>query len=241
MHRLIVYALCDPETLEIRYIGKSVSGLRRPKAHTSPHSLKSPTHKNRWIKSLLRQGLYPLIVVLEDVRSQVCLGQAEIRHIRCARLLGVRLTNATDGGDGALGRKWSASQHERMMRALKGRPRPRTVINAMANARTGKALTQQHRLKISDALKGRTQPPRTAAWRLAQSASHRGKTVPEDTRLKMSRAHGGKPVLCVETGEVFSSQSEAARKKNLSVGNVNKVLHGVAKSTGGMTFRFIHE
>lgn len=48
-----------------------------------------------------------------------------------------------------------------------------------------------------------------------------------------------KPVLCVETGEVFKSGRQAADKLNLSRSKISNVCHGKRKSTGGYTFRFV--
>ena len=46
-------------------------------------------------------------------------------------------------------------------------------------------------------------------------------------------------IVCCETGEIFKSQHDAARKMNLNVGNLNKVLKGKYKTTGGFTFKYI--
>ena len=48
-------------------------------------------------------------------------------------------------------------------------------------------------------------------------------------------------IRCIETGETFASQTEAARKLQLSQGDINAVLKGKRKSTGGYTFRYVEE
>jgi hypothetical protein len=37
----IIYGLVDPETEELRYIGKSSTGMSRPKKHFYPSTLKN--------------------------------------------------------------------------------------------------------------------------------------------------------------------------------------------------------
>ena len=48
-----------------------------------------------------------------------------------------------------------------------------------------------------------------------------------------------KPVMCVETGEVFVSASEAGRKIGTSQGNISSVARGVKKSIYGYHFIYI--
>lgn len=63
MGEILVYGLRDPRTDEYRYIGKSMSGLNRPKAHfTYSHN----DSVNIWVLELREQGLCPVIDVLEE-------------------------------------------------------------------------------------------------------------------------------------------------------------------------------
>lgn len=48
-----------------------------------------------------------------------------------------------------------------------------------------------------------------------------------------------KKVMCLETGEVFKSGREAAKKLNLQRSKISNVCKGKRKSTGGYTFCFI--
>ena len=49
------------------------------------------------------------------------------------------------------------------------------------------------------------------------------------------RAKGIK-VKCVETGQIFRSQAEAAREMGVQLSNLNKVIKGERKTTGGYHF-----
>lgn len=96
-----IYGLVCPRSGEIRYIGKTKNGLeRRLKGHLSgARTLRYDHHAARWIRTLLREGLAPEIVLLEESDGDWV--QAEIWWIAKGRELGWPLTNSTIGGDGA--------------------------------------------------------------------------------------------------------------------------------------------
>lgn len=94
-----IYALCDPDTLEPRYIGKTVNPVTRLTQHVSPSSLSGRTHKSHWISKLQRRGKRPLMVILEWV-SEASWSMMEKRYISELRLIGARLTNGDEGGLG---------------------------------------------------------------------------------------------------------------------------------------------
>ena len=91
-----IYALVDPRTNEIRYIGQTI---KKPKHRLSEHITESKrynsTHKQKWIMSLLKIGLKPSVVILEETTLEL-LNEREIYHIQNH----TNLTNGTHGGDG---------------------------------------------------------------------------------------------------------------------------------------------
>lgn len=121
----LVYGLIDPRTRLIRYVGKSSSGLTRPRMHSQPRSLKPKSHKNAWLRGLFASGGTYEIVILETLEDPKALGSlcwwragdapennaalndAECWWIAYGRALGWPLTNLTDGGDGVNGYKHS--------------------------------------------------------------------------------------------------------------------------------------
>jgi len=118
--KFLVYGLTDPRTGEVRYIGKSTVGLRRPRIHALPCSLhKGPgTHKNVWIKSLLREGVTPGIAILDTCPSADSLSQREIEIISMYKAAGANLTNGTRGGEGGSFAK-SAETRKRISESVK--------------------------------------------------------------------------------------------------------------------------
>src|ERR1700690_2202204 len=123
----LIYALTDPRSGDIRYVGRSSSGLTRPQQHLAPAGLAADTgHKANWIRELVRLGFKPGIVVLEhlaDDCTEDALIAAEIRWIANYKPQG-RLTNMTDGGEGAgFGNRNGVGQTHRQ-----GRVQPRDEV-----------------------------------------------------------------------------------------------------------------
>lgn len=90
-----IYALIDPETDEIRYIGKSNNAQNRLKHHILDR-IKKKLPVSVWINDLMEKGMRPTLVVLERV---VDWEEAEIRLIAVSRARGDRLLNVADGGN----------------------------------------------------------------------------------------------------------------------------------------------
>lgn len=103
-HQFIIYGLIDPDTKEIRYVGKSSYGLRRPKEHFKPSNyLRQKNHKAHWIKKLVAEGKLPEITILRTATTEEELNLLEIETIKYYRDQGNPLTNGTNGGEGSLG------------------------------------------------------------------------------------------------------------------------------------------
>lgn len=61
------------------------------------------------------------------------------------------------------------------------------------------------------------------------------------TRTKRLIKKMGKPIKCIETGEVFDSVGEAARKLNLQASHISRVANGKLPHTGRFTFIYLDE
>lgn len=93
-----IYALSDPESHEIRYVGKTVKNIKVRFSEHISKSLKNPTsYKDYWIKSLDEKGLRPLITLIETCEKDIWEIREKywISHYRSFS----RLTNISDGGD----------------------------------------------------------------------------------------------------------------------------------------------
>ena len=52
---------------------------------------------------------------------------------------------------------------------------------------------------------------------------------------------GAKKVICVETGQIFRTITEAAEKMNLNYARISDVCRGKRKTTGGYHFEYVKE
>lgn len=172
MSRFIIYALVDPRTGAVRYVGSSSKGLVRPLEHAEPLRLAidGNRHKAGWIRQLLALGLRYDICALEVVERAELLAGAERRWIACGRAEGWPLTNLTDGGDGTVGYI----------------PGPETRAKQSA-VRLGKKRPPGATAAIRSYWIGKKKPPFSPEW-CAKLATFAGRKHTPETRAKMSAA-----------------------------------------------------
>lgn len=172
----IIYGLIDPDSLMIRYIGKSCSGLNRPRNHRAAAKRvrnREETHKARWIRSLLSRGLEYEIVILDETVPEA-LYDLEQWWIVYGRALGWPLTNLTDGGPGNLGWKMPSETRVKIANASRGRvwsDESRARSSAASARRTPEGIarnvaamhTPESNAKRGDSLRGKPKSEQHAA------------------------------------------------------------------------------
>lgn len=95
--RIYFYALKDPETLKIRYIGQTVNPDNRRRNHIYAAKKNNRTHKERWIIQLLRKNLMPIFDILwEEVMTADEANDFETYMIQFYKDEGCDLTNTED-------------------------------------------------------------------------------------------------------------------------------------------------
>lgn len=139
----IIYALAEPETLNIRYIGKSINGSYRAFSHFNISSLKRDgnTKKSAWIKSILKQNKKPIVLVLDVIDKvkfenktelNIALYNKEQEYINYYKQFG-KLTNSQDGGPGSTNRKFSQETLIHMSEIRKNKPlHPALIANQIS-------------------------------------------------------------------------------------------------------------
>lgn len=91
-----VYLLIDPETNQIRYIGKGSK-------NRAWRFNRRNGHCESWIKSLTNKNKKPRVYLIRSNLSEYDAFRIEKLLIRACKKLGFNLTNLTDGGDGVSG------------------------------------------------------------------------------------------------------------------------------------------
>lgn len=178
-----IYVLTDPRFAEgdckhIRYVGVSNNPKKRLKDH---HKDFRGSHKASWFKNLRDECVEAKMEVIESFQYRNDANSAEIYWIAQFKAWGFCLTNATEGGEGVIGYKYTPEQIEANRQA---QLRPDVYIKRAA--------------KVKEAL---SRPEVQANIKL--NAENRiGKFVG-------GKSVRSKRIKCVDTGTVFNALSEA--------------------------------
>lgn len=128
-----IYALCEPGSRKIRYIGKADCPELRLKEHLRT-SLKLKTYLGNWLRRVVKSGKIPNLITLKKV-SERSWKTEECRYIAAARMLKIALVNATDGGEGVT---MTSETRKKISAANKGRSHSAAHRLAIRAAKLGK-------------------------------------------------------------------------------------------------------
>lgn len=165
---VFIYALMDPETNAVRYIGKTLT----PKIRFSMHMCeKRGTHKNNWLHQLRARGLRPVMVVIETIHdSDDNDWQARERYwIEHYRSAGEPITNLDSGGNG--GKLQSEETKDKIRKANMGRKRSEETRLKISLAKSNPS--DETREKLRQAKLGKKQSEETKRKRAESRMGHR--------------------------------------------------------------------
>lgn len=147
---IYIYALIDPYTAQIRYIGKSI----RPKQRLQNQMNEvSNCHRSHWLQSLKANKKRPHQVILQELDDDSYWQSCEIAWIKHGKQMGWPLTNNTDGGDGVC--NLPEETRKRMAKVWTGRKHKPESIAKLKAARALRVTNNATRLKHSQSMKGR--------------------------------------------------------------------------------------
>ena len=166
--KFLIYALCDPRTGEVRYVGKTESAFRTRLNHHIFRARKGEKHHVYcWIRKLLSEGVRPEMELVEECFSHEDLAETERFYIAYFRSLGFRLTNHTEGGEGCIGYKHTDEARARMSAIQRGRKRalrgPMPTEHRLKISRTKSGLTEAQQRNVVDAYIGGENSDQVAA------------------------------------------------------------------------------
>lgn len=196
---------------EYRYVGKTIHGTDRLRAHIRvSNNPKDPSYnhpKSRWIRKHFSNVTFDVLEECEDVRT---LDDLERKWIHILRNKGHNLLNCTDGGDGRSG--WSMSEDQK-----------RLISTNMSGenhwAHGGGKFSEEHRKNLSLASSGENNwmygrkgdecPSYGQTWMQGAGNPMAGRNHTDASRLKMSLAV--KKAGYVPTPEVRENASKVAK------------------------------
>lgn len=199
-----IYALLDADG-NVRYVGITVSKLQaRLRRHLwTAHHCNDKTYRSNWLRSLPEP---PKIVEIEQTYDR----EREKFWITHYKELGCKLTNRTDGGEGAPGLRHTAES-----------------IARMKKYHDGKKLTGEHRAAIGNGQRGKVT---SAETKLKMSAVQKGRVFSDEHRAKMSATIRQKYQDDPSMRERVGEQSRARLQDPAYRANLAKAHKGCAMS-----------
>lgn len=182
-----IYALVDPESGLIRYIGKSERPAERLQNHMNE---RSNCHRSHWLQSLKARGLRAEMLILERIDGSWPWQHSERRWIAYGKANGWPLVNNTNGGDGVNG--LPADVRAKMAATWIGRKhKPESIKKMIATKRENGAFntSDETRARMSVAHTGRK-----ITWGDKLSEALR-KLTDERVKKIMSRLQSGERVV----------------------------------------------
>lgn len=175
-----IYVLKHPDTLEVRYVGKTVRSLsRRLDNHiANARGNKHNKHLSNWILKIITEGKKPIIELLEECEHSVWQEREKYWISQFDNLI-----NMTVGGDGCEGFIHKPETIEKLRKISKGRKHTEEFKQNMSLRLKGKPLSEEHKANIGKANSGRKA---TEATKQKLSESHKGIKQSEESRKKRS-------------------------------------------------------
>lgn len=223
-----IYKLVDPRKIDnVRYIGLTFNSLRqRLKSHKHENG---KSHKNHWIKSLLKEGICPEIGLLEsniDTYEVAC--EREIYWILKFKEEGYDLTNSSSGGN----KNKKMSEETRLKMSISRKER---------NKIFKKTLSVETKRKLSESTKARMQDDKEIEkLRISNKKYEDSKT--EDQKINDIIIQTHKEVIQYDKNMKFINKylsiRDAERKTKINRSNISKCCQLKVKSAGGFIWRY---
>lgn len=118
---MIVYALVDPRTSQVRYVGETVrKGSTRFAQHVRTARQQTTPPVNAWIRGLLDAGIAPVMVEIEEFSEKPAMHESEVFWIEQFRAMGAALLNIAPGGSTRVGYRHSEETKAKWRRERRG-------------------------------------------------------------------------------------------------------------------------
>ncbi len=175
---VFIYLLIDPRTNEPRYVGKTINTKQRLWDHCKEHGT---THKNHWLSILRREGIKPIMEIVETIHDSNDLDWQERERYWISHFfaIGAPLTNLDTGG---IEGKCHSEETKRKIGVSKiGKPRPQWLKDKWSADRKSR-ITQEEKERL---LKMRKGVPHSEETKAKIAAYMKGRPKSEAQKAKM--------------------------------------------------------
>lgn len=187
----LVYGLVDPRSGELKYVGKSSIGMRRPRKHQLPTGRKQAcAYNGNWLRSMYADGeTVPSILVLKECTSEEEAYSEEKSIIKLFRESEFSLTNMSDGGEGMSGFVMPESARAKISKARMGMKFSAEHLANLSRAHMGYKPSDETRARRSATMRERGISPENRAKMVAGMHGHK---MPEAVKEALRRANVGR-------------------------------------------------
>ena len=221
-----IYALENPINNEIRYVGKTNNPERRLHYHWTV-GYKKNNKTGNWLKSLKKKKLKPVMFVIDTTDKEW--EWLERYWISQFKTWGFKLTNHTEGGEGAYGAgQWNnvpvtaftkegvlIKSFESQKQCAQYFNTTQSNVKAVANGKNI-LLLKKYQIKLGILKENINSAPKYKSYEWINK--------PDNHWLS-------KQIKCIEDDLVFNSQTEAAKHYNISVTTISNIINGRNKKT----------
>lgn len=217
----VIYVLIDPRNNEVRYVGQTLSILRKRYASHCYDYKRRVCKNNSWIESLAKQGLRPIIEVIEENIPVSLIDEKEVYYIAYYKRIGSKLNNHTEGGQGVHG--YIATDESKAKRLL--------TLKKSEYAKIGYKRQSE---KLKELYKKGEMSHPTSRMTEDQMNAMRIKMSISSSKAVSSYDLNGNKLL------EFSSLREAALFYGRSPSGISAVLRGKQETCGGVSWKYIN-
>lgn len=219
-----------------RYIGQSININARFRSHKNKlrnNQHRNPYLQNAWNKYGENNFVFNIVKICDDIELDVFEKQYIELYNTCNREFGYNIDN---GGNS--NKHLSTETREKRSKAHQKENLSEETLKKMSEAAKKRCATPEWKQYYCSVLSGRSLSEET---RLKMSESHLYKSHSEETRKKIRKATMGDPVMCVELNLVFECAKDAGIKLNIgntASGPILECCRGKRKTYGGYHWRF---
>ncbi len=222
MKTTYIYTLENPVNGDIRYVGKSNNPKHRYRTHLCE---RGSYYKIQWIKSLKKIGQKPALYIIDEIPDSEWKFWEQY-YISLFKTWGFKLTNFTDGGDGANG--ISGEMHP-----MFGKHHSQETKDKIRNTKLGvRQHSQEFKDKISRIHKGKIVSNET---KKRMSDKRKGRKISEEQKNKIS-VKISKPVIHTGTRKIYNSVKEASIDFGINHSNLSQCLLNKRKNNTGLIY-----